>query len=147
MKKLLLFMVLFFCCSNVFSQTFSQRDTLNYYLGQSSVHTIFTYPIQPNQPVYAWRTHTNFDGSPGIHTQTATKIGTTNDQGILTIVVYKLPYDPIHCGWFTHERVAVGSPYNQKSNFLNFTIKVPRIGPLPPWTSMCEDPGFSIYNK
>jgi len=134
MKNLLVFIVLSFWFSTAFSQTFSLRDTLNYNLNDIAVHVIYTYPPEPYQPVYAWRTHIPFDYSyPGIHNQDAKLIGYTDDRGVLSIVV-KLPHDPIHCGWFYNERVAVGSVDSRKSNSLNFTIKDGAVhaGPMHP---------------
>ena len=141
MRKILIFIVLSFCYSNVFSETYSLRNTLSYNLtdpGALAIHVVYTYPPEPNQPVYAWRTHTPFDYSQGIHSQNGALIGYTDDRGVLSIVV-KLPHDPIHCGWFNNERVAVGSLSSQKSNSLNFTIKDNggHVGPLHPSFPQC----------
>lgn len=123
-----------------FAATTSYRNTVgnNHYLGGYALHVIYTNPIQANQPVYAWRTHTNFDNTPGIHSQNGTLIGYTDNQGVLTIVMPRLPSEPVHCGWINSERVAVGSRNARKSNALNFTIRAPRIGPLPPWFNQCQ---------
>lgn len=144
MKKILIFMMFSFFCSSVFAQTFSSRyGTEVYYLGDYAIHTIYTNPIKPNQPVYSWRTHTNFNGTPGIHTHNGTQIGHTNSAGVLSIVVGKLPYNSVHCGWIRNERVAVGSRSAPKSNRLNFTITkkwwdLP--SPRPPYDPLCSDP-------
>ena len=120
--------------SQAFSAPTSSRNTLQYNLKDFALHTITTNPIQPFQPVYAWRTHTRFDGSQGIHTQSKKMIGETNGQGILNIVVQSLPHDGIHCGFFINERVAVGDPDGVKSNALSFTIRdlSPHPGPMHP---------------
>ncbi len=143
MKKILGALILFVSTSTLAATT-SVRDASNYYLGSGSTgatHLIYTYPKQPNQPVYAWRTHTNFDGTEGIHSQDGDFIGYTDSNGVLAIILYNgLPNDPIHCGWISGERVAVGSVNAPKSNALSFTITAPRIGPLPPWFNQCQIP-------
>jgi hypothetical protein len=120
--------------SQVFADPTSSRNTLQYNLYGYAIHTITTNPVQAYQPVYAWRTHTNFDGSAGIHTQNGKLIGETNAQGILNIVVQSLPHDGIHCGFFINERVSVGSLTSVKSNSLSFTIRdvSPHVGPMHP---------------
>ncbi len=149
MKKILIFMMLSFFGSSVYAGTFSYRNAKVYNLWQNTpaVHIIYTHPIQPKQPVFAWRTHTNFNGKPGIHTQKGVLIGYTNNQGVLSIVVPKLPQDSKHCGWIRNERVAVGSLNSPKSNSLNFTIiksteGIPR--PFPPHDPLCVDPSGSF---
>lgn len=143
MKRLLGTLIVCFVTSTMAATT-SIRDASNYYLGGGSsgaTHLIHTYPKQPNQPVYAWRTHTNFDGTSGIHSQNGDFIGYTDHNGVLAIILYSgLPNDPIHCGWISSERVAVGSTSAPKSNALSFTITAPRIGPLPPWFNQCQIP-------
>lgn len=125
--------------SQVFAGPTSSRNSSNYKLGGFALHTITTNPVQAYQPVYAWRTHTRFDGTPGIHTQNEGLIGETNGQGILTIVVQRLPHngsltDGAHCGFFINERVSVGQSSSVKSNSLSFTIddNQSHIGPMHP---------------
>jgi len=146
MKKILVFIILSFFSCSVFAEIISSRyNTQNYYLDDYAIHTIYTNPIKPNQRVYGWRTHTNFDGTPGIHTQKGKLIGYTDGNGVLSIVVERLPVDPVHCGWFRNERVSVGSKYGPKSNSLNFTITVGVLpSPLPPWMGECVNPAFSL---
>ncbi len=138
-----------FFCSSVSAQTFSSRyGTMVYNLWYNdlsyAIHTIYTNPIKPNQPVYSWRTHTNFDGTLGIHTHNAKLIGHTDSRGVLSIVVGRVPPDSVHCGWFRNERVAVGSISAPKSNRLSFTIikklTRPLPGPHPPLDPLCIDP-------
>ncbi len=138
MKKLSLFIILFCLSSSAISQVYSSRNTLNYYLGSYALHVIITDPIQANQPVYSWRTHTKFDGTPGPLGYNGTYIGHTDSNGQLVIFAPKLPYNPVYCGKYHGERVAVGSKNSPKSNYLNFKIEVPMIGPLPPWTNECR---------
>jgi len=120
--------------SQAFAAPTSSRNTIQYNLDDYALHTVTTYPVQANEPVYAWRTHIRFNGTKGIHNQNGKLIGYTNNQGILNIVVQRLPHDGIHCGYFSNERVAVGSPDNVKSNVLNFTIADarPHAGPIHP---------------
>ncbi len=148
MKKIFIFMMLSLFCSSVFAQTYSSRyDTTVYDLWNDhasyAIHTIYTNPIKPNQPVYSWRTHTNFNGTRGDGTQNAKLIGYTNSQGVLNIVVERLPPHSSLCGWFRNERVAVGSRSAPKSNSLNFTIVKKHYrgaGPRPPSDPLCVDP-------
>ena len=142
--KMILSALMLIASASSYAATTSIRDSNNYYLGglsDGALHVIYTNPVQANQPVYAWRTHTNFDGTSGIHTQNAAPIGYTDENGVLTIILHGgLPNDPIHCGWISNERVAVGSPSAPKSNALSFTITAPLIGPLPPWFNQCRIP-------
>ncbi len=145
MKKILVFIMLSLFGCSVLAETVSSRyNTTNYYLGGYAIHTIYTDPIKPKQPVFSWRNHTNFDGTPGIHTQNGKLIGYTDNNGVLNVVVERLPFNPVHCGWFRNERVSVGSKYSQKSNSLSFTITVGVLpGPLPPWRDECINPAFN----
>jgi hypothetical protein len=147
MRNVIATFFLLFVTSTTFAATYSVRDNLSYGLGEHAVHTVFTFPAQPFQPVYAWRTHTRFDGSPGIHSQYASYIGSTDGNGVLTIVVPHIPDDGIHCGWFTDEQVAVGSPNAPRSASLSFTISItgPIFSPPPPWLGACTIP-FLLRN-
>ena len=120
--------------TQVFAAPTSTRNTLDYKLGGYAVHTITTFPAQPYQPVYAWRTHTKFNGLGGIHTQDQTPIGETDLNGTLVIVVQGIPHEGVHCGYFINERVAVGDPKSIKSNSLSYTIddNQPHPGPMHP---------------
>lgn len=131
MKTILAVAILFFTCSTAFAATTSTRNASVYVLGSSATHTITTNPIQPYQPVYAWRTHTRPNGSNGDFGQSGDLIGYTDDSGTLEIHVNQIPLDFSFCGYFSGERVAVGSPSSPKSNALSFTI-VTLIGPRPP---------------
>lgn len=137
MKKILLIVILSCMCSSAIARTISLRDKTSYPLGQSALHNIVTIPAQPHQPVYSWRTHIRFDGSPGTLGHNATYIGETDANGVLTIFVPNLPFDPIYCGSFINERVAVGSLTSPKSNSLNFSIVVGPFGPFPPFSAEC----------
>jgi len=136
MKKVLLVFLLSCICSSAFAGTTSTRNKLSYFFGDYALHTITTTPAQAFQPVYSWRTHTRFDGAPGLYGHTAEIIGYTNANGILNIVVPQLPSDLNLCGSYNGERVAVGSPSNPKSNTLNFTVQaISRdvdFAPMPP---------------
>ncbi len=145
MKKILVFIMLSLFGCSVLAETVSSRyNTTNYYLGGYAIYTVYTDPIKPKQPVFLWRNHTNFNGTPGIHTANGELIGYTDNSGVLNIVVAKLPDDPVHCGWFRNERVSVGSKYNPKSNSLNSTITTSvRPSPLPPWINECINPDFN----
>ena len=138
MKKVLVIGLLACFCSSAFAGPTSSRNTSTYYLGGYALHTVTTNPVQAFQPVYSWRTHVKFDGTPGPLGYNATFIGTTNANGILNIVVPNLPYDPIYCGFFLAERVAVGSPSAPKSNPLSFSIQSSLIGPRPPFFNECR---------
>lgn len=124
---------LFFISQAVASPTIS-RDTSYYNLGGYALFVVTTYPVQANEPVYAWRTHTRFDGTNGTLGYNETFIGYTNNRGILNVVVQTLPHDGIYCGYFSNEKVAVGYPSNKKSNILYFTINdgLPHAGPRHP---------------
>ncbi|NVJ62391.1 MAG: hypothetical protein HWE27_18530 [Gammaproteobacteria bacterium] len=136
MNKILLTLLVSFSMSAMAGSTLL-RNTTNYYLNHYAFQAVYTNPIQANQPVYSWRTHTRFDGTPGIHSQNGELIGYTDSQGVFISVVPRLPFDPVHCGWINQERVAVGSPYARKSNAISYTIKAGRVGPLPPWYNEC----------
>ncbi|MCO7224502.1 hypothetical protein [Pleionea sp. CnH1-48] len=139
MKKLLGVLFLFASISTM-AGTHVYRNTSGnvHYLGHYAIQVIYTNPVQAHQPVYSWREHRNFDGTLGIHNQNAKLIGYTDGNGVLSVVLPRLPYDPIHCGTYIGERVAVGSIHARKSAPINFTIQVPRVGPLPPWTGECR---------
>lgn len=119
-------------CSSVFSAPHSSRNTTRYVLNTPAIHTITTNPVQPNAPVYAWRTHTKFDGTPGNFSQNGDLIGYTDAQGVLVVVVNNLPNDENLCGFFIDEKVAVGSPHGIKSNAINFIIVEVPFGPYDP---------------
>lgn len=143
MRNIIAIFFLLLVTPATFAATYSVRDNLSYIIGQHAVHTVFTIPAQPFQPVYAWRTHLRFDGSAGIHSQYASYIGSTDANGILTILLPSIPADDgIHCGWFSNEQVAVGSTNAPKSAPLNFTISEqdPDFGPFPPWKVICTIP-------
>jgi len=145
MKKILAFVMLSFFSCGVLAETVSSRYNItNYYLKDYAIYTVYTDPIKPNQPVFLWRNHTNFNGTRGIHTANGKLIGYTDNSGVLNIVVEELPLDPVHCGWFRNERVSVGSIYSPKSNSLSFTITVGLLpGPLPPWINECNNPALN----
>ena len=147
MRKIITTLLFLCVTSNALATTYSVRNSLDYQMGEHAVHTVFTVPAQPFQPVYAWRTHTRFDGSPGIHNQNASYIGSTDANGVLSIIVPVSAGDNgIHCGWFTDERVAVGTPYAAKSAPLHFTISIGvDFSPPPPWLGECSIP--SLFRK
>lgn len=139
MQKIIAGLFLTVICNSTFSETFSVRDSTRYFLLGSATHIVYTLPAQPFQPVYAWRTHTRLDGSPGIHSQDGDYIGETDANGVLTIIVHSLPLDPVHCGFITGERVAVGSRDEAQSDSLGFSILVAGLpSPLPPWIGECR---------
>ncbi len=139
-KILLSLTLLLLLFTQAHAATYSSRNATVYYHGGYASHTITTHPAQPFAPVYSWRTHIKFDYTPGPLGYSATYIGTTDANGIL-VIENILPYDPLYCGNFYSERVAVGTPSSPKSNALNFKIETPRIGPLPPYYDQCHEGG------
>ncbi len=148
MRKLLLFIILFCLSSSAISAVHSSRNTLSYTFHDYVEHVITTNPIQANQPVYSWRTHTKFNGDSGPLSYDGDYIGDTNSKGQLVISAPHLPMNPIYCGYFTGERVAVGSRNAPKSNVLNFMITAGVLpGPLPPWIHQCGPKGSIDKNN
>jgi len=159
MKKILVFTALSFFSCSVYAQTSAYRDATVYNLWdrfQPVMHITYTYPIKRYQPVFAWRTHTNFDGTLGAHSYDGDLIGYTNHLGVLSIVAPRLSVlggSSNLCGWFRNERVAVGSKDSPQSNSLNFTIEkttagIVLPGPLPPYDPVCGNPSggsFPVY--
>ncbi|RBP51252.1 hypothetical protein [Arenicella xantha] len=138
MKRVLTTVLLFCVCSSAFATTYSSRNSTAYLLGQYASHTITTHPAQPYSAVYSWRTHVKFDGDPGPLGYNGDIIGYTDGSGALIIEAI-IANDPVYCGTYHAERVAVGSPTNPKSNYINFKIEVGLIGPRPPWFNQCRE--------
>ena len=138
MQKIAITTLLLMLTVQAEAATYSSRNATSYVLGQYASHTITTHPPQPFQPVYAWRTHVKFDYSLGPLGNFATHIGDTDANGIL-VIENIIGGDPIYCGNYYSERVAVGSTTSPKSNALNFKIEVSPIGPRPPWYSECRE--------
>ena len=138
MNKVLTTVLLFCVFSTASAATFSSRNTLSYLLGEYASHTITTHPAQPYQPVYSWRVHRKFDGTNGPLGYDGELIGYTNGDGQLIIEVI-IASDPIYCGHYIGETVAVGTKSSPRSNRLSFKIERGLIGPRPPWYNECRE--------
>lgn len=98
------------------------RDKVYHDISSNSAYSlimVYTNPIQANQPVYTWRTHTSVWGGTLGHNGDI--IGYTNNEGVFVMAV-NIPNDPIYCGSFTNERFAVGSSTAPKTAPIDFYI-------------------------
>lgn len=144
-KKALIAATLALVSVSAYADSYLYRNKAVYYVKQGNqeqhvLQIIYTFPAQPNQPVYSWRTHTNFDGTPGAYSLYGKKIGQTDAHGRLVIEFPSVHHhNGLICGRYTNETVAVGSRYAKRSNSVNTIIRAGVIfSPAPAWFFKCR---------
>lgn len=150
--RFLMAVIFLFVGAEVFAATYAFRDKelYNIYGGNTPARvTVFTYPPQPYQPVYSWRTHeyavyygyNAFFFVEGNRGYNGDYIGTTDQNGTLDIYVEATPDDESYCGRYTNERFAVGQNYQPETTPISFKIYrkiILDFGPYPPIADKCR---------